>query len=96
MNYTDHDLGEQRFMAMDHYIDLVLFQYTQIDLTINRNRVPKEDVLEFRRDHRTSPSICKSCSGSCSQEALIILIYSHMGSVHQLYDLPIDPPGGNS
>ncbi len=83
-------------MAVDHDIHLILLEDTQVHMAQNGDRVSEEDVLKFGGDHRTAPPIGQGASGRLQEDIAVVLIHAHVGSVHDLHDLPIDSSGCRS
>ncbi len=90
---------------MDHYIDLILFEHTQVGIKCYRfftalapglARCSKHDILKLGGYHRTSPAVGQGRSCALFEYILIILVDTHGGAVHALHNLTVDTAGDNS
>ncbi|OPY00686.1 MAG: hypothetical protein A4E61_01902 [Syntrophorhabdus sp. PtaB.Bin184] len=82
-------LGQERLMTVDHDIDVVLLQDTEIDGTKHRDRGAEHDVLELRGYHRTAPAISDRRTRGLLEDVPVVLIDTHVGPVHDLHYLAV-------
>ena len=78
---------------MNDDINLLFFQDAEINLAKDRYGIPKKYILKVRGNHGTTPAIRQGTAGRRKEQALVVLINTHMRAVHQLHHLPVNATG---
>ena len=93
--HHDH-LRKQRLVPVHDHVHLILSQHSKIRPTDHRHRRPEENILKLRGDHRTAPSIGYRTARPLNHQVLVVHIHPHVGTMHNLHDLPVNPPRGHA
>ncbi len=95
LSHGDDDLGEQRFVAVDDQVYLVLLEHAQVYLTQHRGRGAEEDVLELGGNHAAPPAVADGRPHPLLKQAAVVLVNPDVGAVHYLHDFPVDAARGH-
>ena len=87
---VDDHRGEQRLVAVDEDVDLVLGEHAEVRLAADRLRRAVEDVLQVGREHRAAPAAGERALDRAVEQRLVVLVGAGVRAVHRLDDLAVD------
>ncbi len=88
--------GQMRFVPVDDEVHLIVFEHSKVYLAEHWRWRAEEDILELGGNHAAPPAIGKGGFGPLAEQAVVILVNTHMGAVHGFYHLAVDAAGGHT
>ena len=82
-------------MAVHHHVDLLGLQNAEVHPGPHRKRGPEHHVLQVGGDHRAAPAVGQGRSDAVADDALVVVVHTHVRNVHELHDLAIDAARGD-
>ena len=89
----EEHLRHHGVVAVDDDVDLVGLEYAHIDRVGRGLGGAEEDVRDLGRDHRSAPPVGEGVPEGVKQQALPAVVHAHVGAVHHLRGLAVDPTG---
>jgi hypothetical protein len=87
-----NQLGNNRLVAVNDNIHVIFFQNSQIRPAAKRDRSSEKNILQISGNHRAAPAIAKRTARSLEHDILVILVDTHMRSMHDFNNFPVDCP----